>query len=105
MKKSFKTYKSLEHYARIKKIHYLTAWRHLKKGYVRGKKSKSGNYSLIVEMRQARKGRPQEWSRAEVVRAVNRLCRDRYMKASDFPFSLYKLCRKYCGSVRAAKWE
>ena len=50
-------------------------------------------------------GRPAKWSRADVIRAVFKLCKGRYVKANEFPTYLYKLCRAFCGSVRAAKWE
>ena len=50
-------------------------------------------------------GRPSGWSKEDVLRAVYRLCRGRYVKAKAFPPYLYKLCNSRCGSVRAAKWE
>jgi hypothetical protein len=50
-------------------------------------------------------GRPAEWTKKGVIGAVYKLCRGRYVKAKDFPTYLYKLCSRFCGSVRAAKWE
>ncbi len=50
-------------------------------------------------------GRPAVWTRPDVVRSVSKLCRRRYVGARDFPPYLYKLCKVWCGSVRAAKWE
>ena len=50
-------------------------------------------------------GRPSDWEKARVLKAVYRLCKGRYVKAKNFPPYLYKLCARHCGSVRAAKWE
>ena len=50
-------------------------------------------------------GRPSDWEKARVLKAVYRLCKGRYVRAKKFPPYLYKLCARHCGSVRAAKWE
>ena len=50
-------------------------------------------------------GRPAEWTKKDAIRAVYKLCKGRYVKAKEFPTYLYKLCKQFCGSVRAAKWE
>jgi len=50
-------------------------------------------------------GRPAQWTRKDIIRAVYKLCKGRYVKAKEFPYYLYKLCVEWCGSVRAAKWE
>ena len=50
-------------------------------------------------------GRPAQWTKKDIIHAVYKLCKGRYVKAKDFPPYLYKLCREFCGSVRAAKWE
>lgn len=96
---------TLSAYARHRGISYQTAWRHLKKGCLQARKRKDGIWVLTRQVREVQKGRPQVWDRAKVAAAVYRLCRGRYIRAVDFPSSLYKLCKKYCGSVRAAKWE
>ncbi len=96
---------SLSAYARHRGISYQTAWRHLKRGMIRARKTKRGAWLLTQETGTVKKGRPPVWDRSKVVAAVFRLCKGRYVRAIDFPGSLYKLCKKYCGSVRAAKWE
>lgn len=93
-------------YAEHRGIHYLTAWRHLKKGLLKGKKMKDGTIVLSRRMKEPKpKGHPRMWTKEKVIQAVYKLCKGRYIKASDFPPFLYKLCKKFCGSVRAAKWE
>ncbi len=96
---------SLSEYAQRQGIDYQTAWRHLQKGCVKARKGKDGSWILTKQIRTVRKGRPQVWNKQKVIREVYRLCKGRYIRAVDFPSSLYKLCKKYCGSVRAAKWE
>ncbi|OGR97185.1 MAG: hypothetical protein A2902_03620 [Elusimicrobia bacterium RIFCSPLOWO2_01_FULL_64_13] len=54
---------------------------------------------------QSRIGRPARWAKEDVLRSVYHLCKGRYVKARDFPSYLYKLCNKFCGGVRSAKWE
>jgi len=51
------------------------------------------------------RGRPSVWDRAQVLKAVYKLCNGRYVKAKSFPPYLYQLCRCRFGSVRSAKWE
>ena len=50
-------------------------------------------------------GRPSAWEKPQVLKAVYKLCKGRYVKAKNFPPYLYKLCCRHCGSVRSAKWE
>lgn len=50
-------------------------------------------------------GRPQVRTKAEVLRQVRHLCKDHFVKASEFSPALYKACRIHFGSVRAAKWK
>lgn len=92
-------------YAERQGISYQTAWRHLRKKVVSGKKLKNGQWVILRQEKPVKKGRPQTWSKEKVIQEVYKLCRGRYVKAEDFPPALYKLCRRYCGSVRAAKWE
>lgn len=100
-----KTHLSLRDYAERRGIHYLTAWRHVKKGYLKTKRLPDGRMLVLRELRNIRRGRPAKWTREQVLRMVYDRCKGRYVKASDFPSFLYKLCRKHFGSVRAAKWE
>jgi len=50
-------------------------------------------------------GRPSAWKKTQVLKAVYKLCKGRYVKAQNFPSYLYQLCCRHFGSVRAAKWE
>ena len=50
-------------------------------------------------------GRPAKWRKEDVILAVYKLCKGKYVRTKDFPPYLYKLCDQFCGSVRAAKWE
>lgn len=95
---------TLREYAEREGIGYFAAWRRLKRGHLRARKRVDGTF-LIVSENEVRRGQPPKWTEEKVVREVYRLCRGRYVKASGFPPYLYKLCRKFCGSVRAAKWE
>jgi hypothetical protein len=97
---------SLQEYAAREGIQYETAWKRWKGGRVRGKKLSGGRVAIFSRQPvPVRRGQPPKWSEEKVLREVSRLCRDRYLKPSDFPPYLYKLCRKFCGSVRAAKWK
>ena len=96
---------TLKDYAEKKGIHYLTAWRHLKKGYLTVRRQKDRSFLILKSRPTAPRGHPSHWTKEKVVRAVYRLCKGRYVKSSELPPSLYKLSVKFCGSVRAAKWE
>ncbi|MBI2118003.1 MAG: hypothetical protein HYT97_00050 [Elusimicrobia bacterium] len=50
-------------------------------------------------------GRPALWNEEKVLKAVQQLCKNRYVDASHFPPALYKACKKYCGTLRRAKWK
>jgi hypothetical protein len=97
---------SLQEYAAREGIQYETAWKRWKGGRVRGRKLSGGRVAVFSRQPlPVLRGQPPKWSEEKVLREVSRLCRDRYLKPSDFPPYLYKLCRRFCGSVRAAKWK
>jgi len=100
------TQTTLREYARRKGIQYFSAWRHLQKGHIKGKKLKNGTIVIIEERKKdISRGKPSQWTEEKLINAVYKHCKGRYVKASDFPPYLYKLCNKLCGSVRAAKWK
>ena len=87
---------------------YLTVWQYYKNGDIQCKKTAKGRIIVLKELRKIKRGKPPQYTREEIIKQVHRLCKDRYVKASEFPSHLYKLCKSKVygiGSVRAAKWE
>ncbi len=83
-------------------------WKWVKKGKIECKRKKDGTYVVVREVDSLKMGRRPKYTREDILNQVYKLCKGRYVKATDFPHNLYKLImsKQYnIGSIRAAKWE